>query len=34
MKKYNNEIIRKESTSGSAFTGIADYVIDNGGVVF
>lgn len=32
--QYNNDKIRRESTSGGAFTAIAEYVIDNGGVVF
>lgn len=32
--QYNNDEIRKESTSGGFFTAIADYVLDNNGVVY
>lgn len=32
--QYNDDKIRKQSTSGGAFTAIADYIIENGGVVF
>lgn len=32
--QYNDDSIRKQSTSGGAFTAIADYVIENDGVVF
>ena len=32
--QYNDDEIRKQSTSGGAFTAIADYVIDNKGVVY
>ena len=32
--QHKNESIRKESTSGGAFTAIAKYVIDNNGIVF
>lgn len=32
--QYNDDEIRKESTSGGAFTAIADYVIENNGIVF
>ena len=32
--QYKDNDIRKQSTSGGAFTAIADYVIENKGVVF
>ncbi len=32
--QHKDEKIRRESTSGGAFTAIAEYVIENGGVVF
>lgn len=32
--QYNDDKIRKQSTSGGAFTAIADYVIEKGGIVF
>lgn len=32
--QHKDEIIRKQSTSGGAFTGIASWVIEKGGVVF
>lgn len=32
--QHNNDDVRKESTSGGAFTAIAEYVIDNGGIVY
>lgn len=32
--QHNNEIIRKQSTSGGAFTAIANYIIKNNGIVF
>lgn len=32
--QYNNDNIRKQSTSGGAFTAIAEYTIENNGVVF
>lgn len=32
--QYNDDKIRKQSTSGGAFTAIADYIIENNGVVF
>lgn len=32
--QYNNDKIRNQSTSGGAFTAIADYVIDNNGIVY
>jgi coenzyme F420-reducing hydrogenase beta subunit len=34
LVQIKDEAIRKESTSGGAFTGIAQYVLRNGGVVF
>ncbi|MBO7125095.1 MAG: Coenzyme F420 hydrogenase/dehydrogenase, beta subunit C-terminal domain [Bacteroidales bacterium] len=34
LVQHKNEQIRHESTSGGAFTAIASYVIDKGGVVF
>ncbi len=34
LVQHKNEQIRKESTSGGAFTAIAEYVLNNGGVVF
>lgn len=34
LAQNKNEKIRRESTSGGAFTAIAEYVIENGGVVF
>lgn len=32
--QYKDDVIRKQSTSGGAFTAIADYIIENNGVVF
>lgn len=32
--QYNDDNIRKQSTSGGAFTAISDYVIEHNGVVF
>ena len=32
--QYNDDVIRKQSTSGGAFTAIADYVIEHNGIVF
>ena len=32
--QHKNDRIRRESTSGGAFTAIAEYVINNGGIVF
>ncbi len=32
--QYKNDNIRKQSTSGGAFTAIADYIIENGGIVY
>ncbi len=32
--QYKDETIRKQSTSGGAFTAIADYIIENNGVVY
>lgn len=32
--QYNDNKIRKQSTSGGAFTAIADYVIEHNGIVF
>ena len=32
--QYKDDTIRKQSTSGGAFTAIADYIIENNGVVF
>lgn len=32
--QIKNERIREESTAGGAFTAIADYIIDNNGIVF
>jgi coenzyme F420-reducing hydrogenase beta subunit len=34
LVQIKDEAIRKESTSGGAFTGIAQYVLRNGGIVF
>jgi coenzyme F420-reducing hydrogenase beta subunit len=34
LVQIKDETIREESTSGGAFTGIAQYVIRNGGIVF
>jgi coenzyme F420-reducing hydrogenase beta subunit len=34
LVQIRDEIIRKDSTSGGAFSGIAQYVLRNGGVVF
>lgn len=34
LVQHKDPLIRKESTSGGAFTAIAEYVIRNGGVVF
>jgi len=32
--QYKDDIVRKQSTSGGAFTAIADYIIENKGIVF
>ena len=34
LVQNRNEAVRRESTSGGAFTAIAQYVIEQGGVVF
>lgn len=32
--QYNNDTVRRESTSGGAFTAIAEYVLNKNGIVF